>query len=121
MVKTLVILMTIFLFATPAMASSVSLTWTAPTLNADGSDLADLGGYFLHRGSGTMNYTESVDVGNVTDYVWDVGNREGETMYFNVTAYDTQYNISEYNGEISVAFPLVAPAPPTNLQGVVVP
>ncbi len=113
--------MAIFLMASPVMAGSVSLTWTAPTLNEDGSVLTDLGGYFLHRGPDTMNYTESVDVGNVTDYVWDVGNREGETMYFNVTAYDTMYNISEYNGEISVTFPLVAPAPPTNLQGAVVP
>ena len=113
--------MAIFLMATPVMAGSVSLTWTAPTLNEDGTDLTDLGGYFLHRGPDSMNYIESLDIGNVTSYVWIFGNVEGETVYFNVSAYDTMYNISEYNGEVSVTFPLIAPAPPTGLVGVVVP
>ena len=107
------------MIAVPAFGASVHFTWIAPTLNEDGSDLTDLGGYFLHYGFSTGVYEISIDVGNVTSYVWDVGSHEGETLYFNVTAYDTLYNSSEYNGEVSVPFGMVAPAPPTGLTGVV--
>jgi len=110
----------VLIFAAPVFGASVTLTWDAPTTNEDGTPLTDLAGYDVHYGSATQTYSLSVDVGNVTSYTWDVGEREDEVLFFNVRAYDTYGNFSVYNGEISVPFGMVAPNPPINLQGVVV-
>ena len=114
--RTLLITLCFLLFAIPAQATVVVLSWDAPTLNADGSTLDDLGGYRLYRGTSPGVYTESIDVGNVTTFQWDIGNVEGQEWYFNVTAYDLSGNESVYNGEVNVNFPGVPPASPQNLS-----
>ena len=103
------------MLSTSVMAASVTLSWIAPTTNEDGSPLTDLGGYRLFYGATSGAYTDVVDVGNVLTYVWDVGEQEGNTLYFNATAYDLNGNESIYNGEVSKTFPMIAPAPPTGL------
>ena len=117
--RTLLITLVLLLITVPVMAASVTLMWEAPTLNEDGSPLTDLAGYRLFRGDVSGTYPVSVDVGNITIYSWDVGEQEGNTLFFNATAYDTSGNESVYNGEVNLTFPMIAPSPPTNLQGVV--
>ena len=106
-----------FVFGTcqNASAASVNLSWTAPTTNEDGSPLTDLAGYKLYNGTATGVYTQTVDVGNVLSYSWDIGDVESTTIYFNVIAYDTSGNDSVYNGEVFVPFGANPPDPPTNL------
>jgi hypothetical protein len=79
--------------------NSATLTWDAPTTNADGTPLTDLAGYNLYYGTSSGNYTVTIDVGNVTTYGID-GFPPG-TYYFVLTAYDISGNESDYSTEIS--------------------
>jgi hypothetical protein len=65
---------------------SVTLSWTAPTQNTDGSPLTDLAGYRIYWGTSQSNLTNSVTLTNpgVTTYV--VGQLTPATWYFAATA-----------------------------------
>ena len=78
---------------------SATLTWNAPTTNADGSPLTDLAGYKIYYGTSSGNYSVSVDVRNVTTYTVD--SLSSGKYYFAVTAYDTSNNESGYSNEVS--------------------
>jgi hypothetical protein len=57
--------------AAESATGSVTLSWTAPTQNEDGSSLTDLAGFKLYWGATPGNYTESVTIDNasVTTYL----------------------------------------------------
>lgn len=71
----------------PAASSSVSLAWTAPTLNEDGSVLSDLAGYTILYGSTSSTLDKSIRIDNpgIDRYVLD-GLPAG-TYYFGVQAF----------------------------------
>ena len=72
------------------------LSWDAPSTNEDGTPLTDLAGYKIYYGTASGNYTQNIDVGNVTTY--PVTNlTDGLTYYFVVTAYNTPRNESRYS------------------------
>lgn len=74
------------------------LNWEAPTANADGSPLTDLGGYKVHHQ--LMGGTEVVvDVGNVITHTL-TGLAAGQTNFW-VTAYDTSNNESAPSNQAS--------------------
>ncbi len=79
--------------------NTATLTWDAPTTNADGTPLTDLAGYKVYYGTTSGNYTDVIDVGNVTTY--KVEGLQPGTYYFAVTAYDTSGNESNYSNEVS--------------------
>lgn len=118
--KKLIFLMVLF-FAVSAFADTytVGLTWIAPTQNEDGTPLTDLDGYLLYRGPSSGDYTESIDVGDVTAFEWTFDAPEGSRWYYNVTAYDLSRNESVYNGEVDVPFPVNPPMAPVGLDAVV--
>jgi len=90
----------ISLNASTAFASVVTLSWDAPTTNADGTTLTDLAGYNVYYGTSSGNYSQNIDVGNVLNYM--ASNLEnGVVYYFAVTAYDTSGNESDYSNEVS--------------------
>ena len=61
---------------------------------------SDLLGYKLYYGTGSRDYGQPIDVGNITSY--RVENLQGMIEYFfAVTAYDTVLNESGYSSEIS--------------------
>ena len=76
---------------------SVTLTWTAPMQNEDGSQLMDLAGYRIYWGTTPGNYTDSVTIDNpgLTTYVVD-GLLAG-TYEFVATAYDADGVESAYS------------------------
>ena len=78
---------------------SITLTWTAPTQNDDGSPLTDLAGYKLHYGSSPGSYSTTIDVGDpgLTTYV--VENLLPGTYYFAATAVNTDGRQSDYSEE----------------------
>jgi len=81
-------------------AGSLTLSWNAPIQNTDGTALSDLAGYKLYYGTATGNYTNTINVGNVTTY--QVNNlTDGLTYYFAVTAYNTSGNESVYSNEVN--------------------
>jgi hypothetical protein len=65
---------------------SATLSWTPPTQNADGSLLANLGGYRIYWGTAQGNFANSVTVNNpgLTSYVVD--QLTPATWYFATTA-----------------------------------
>jgi hypothetical protein len=76
---------------------SITLNWHAPTTNANGTQLTDLGGYIVHYGPSTANYAYSVDVGNAMGSSFSL---TPGTWCFAVTAYDMQKNESNYSSEV---------------------
>ena len=76
---------------------SVTLSWTAPTENEDGSVLTDLGGYRLYWGKTRGNYTDSVTIDNasITTYVVDniaAGTYEFVGTSFNAAGVESRYS-----------------------------
>jgi hypothetical protein len=86
---------------------AVTLSWDAPTTNADGTPLGDLAGYKVYDGGSAGSYTMSTDVGNVTTATLE-GYPEG-TYYFTVVAYDTSGNESDYSNEVVATLPIASP------------
>jgi hypothetical protein len=78
--------------------NSLTLSWSAPSINADGSPLeGDLAGYIMYYGQGTDNYNEFVDIGNFNSA--SVSNLTNGTWCFTITAYDVAGNESNYSAE----------------------
>jgi len=87
-----------------AFSAQATLTWNAPTTNIDGTPLTDIAGYKIYYGTASGNYSQTVDVGNLTNS--GVSNlSDGTTYYFAVTAYDTSGNGSGYSNEVSKTTP----------------
>lgn len=98
-----------------AKVPTVTLTWTAPTTNTDGTPLTDLAGYKLYYGKVSGTYTSVITiVGNVTTYTV-TGLLDG-TYYFVVTAYDAVGNESAYSNQVSYTIDTLAPSRPGNLN-----
>ncbi|MFZ3137393.1 MAG: fibronectin type III domain-containing protein, partial [Thermodesulfovibrionales bacterium] len=80
------------------------LSWEAPTTNEDGTSLTDLAGYKIYYGTTTGNYTQNIDVGNVTTYTFS-NLTNGSTYIFVATAYNTARIESSYSNEVSKSIP----------------
>ena len=89
----------LLLSAAKVYSSQATLSWDAPTTNADGTPLTDLNGYSIYYGTTFNNYSQVIDVGKVTTYT--VASLTDGTYYFAVTAYDTSGNESNYSNEVS--------------------
>ena len=79
-------------------AGTVSLSWKAPTTNTDGTPLTDLGGFKIHYGTASGNYTATVVVGRATNYAFAL---PAGTYYFAVTTYDTTGLESGFSNEVT--------------------
>ena len=77
---------------------SVTLSWTAPTQNEDGTVLEDLAGYKLYWGTEPGNYTQSATIDNATVTTYLVENLAPGTYEFVATAYNTSGVESRYSG-----------------------
>jgi hypothetical protein len=82
--------------------ASIALTWTAPTLNTNGTSLTDLAGYYIYYGTSAGSLSEMINVsgGSVTSY--DVRSLvAGATYYFAISAYDSSNNQSALTNTVS--------------------
>jgi hypothetical protein len=87
----------------PATGSkAVSLAWTPPTQNSDGSALVDLKGYKIHYGNASQSYTSTVSVDNpgLSRYVID--SLPAGTLFIAMTAYNAAGAESSLSSEVSV-------------------
>ena len=89
--KSLIILLTLLGSASILFAEDTLLSWNP-------SSDADVIGYKLYRGSSPGQYTDSVSVGNTTNYALS-GLAPG-VHYFAVTAYDQSGNESDFSNEV---------------------
>ncbi len=78
---------------------SVTLSWNAPTQNADGSPLLDLAGYKIYYGRGSRTYDHEFQINGagVTTYV--VENLTPDTYYFAATSVSSAGTESDYSAE----------------------
>jgi hypothetical protein len=93
----IILLVLCFFFLSPAnsLAGQASLAWDPPDISTD------VTGYMLYYGTVSGAYSQSIDVGNTTDYT--VGNLiDGKTYYFAVTAYNAAGYQSVYSNEVSL-------------------
>ncbi|MEW6001773.1 MAG: PKD domain-containing protein [Nitrospirota bacterium] len=88
------------LYSSTLLADDVTLFWDPPTTNEDGTPLTDLSGYKIYYGTGSGNYSNVVNVGNVTSYTV-LNLTGGVTYYFAATAYNIYGNESKYSNEVS--------------------
>jgi hypothetical protein len=72
--------------ATPVTAN---LTWTAPTLNDNGTDLTNLAGYNVYYGNSPTTMTSMTTVSDPTALSFKVSNLSHGTWYFAVSAYNS--------------------------------
>lgn len=83
------------LMALPALkAASVALTWN-PSIDPT------VVGYKIHYGVASHVYTNSIDVGNVTNYTV-TGLADNTAYYFAATSYDSNGVASDFSNEIEV-------------------
>lgn len=80
---------------------TVTLSWTPPTKNTDGSDLTDLMGYKIHIGTTSGTYARVIPVNDNTIDSYVVDNLTAGTWYFAVSAVDTSGNESTTSNEES--------------------
>ena len=107
MKKLIYVLFTIFVGVSIAWGASATFQWDANTES-------DLAGYRIHWGTATREYTEAVDVKNVTSF--QVENLPDGKLFFAATAYDTAGNESDYSDEVVVTFNTVPPGAPLNFK-----
>lgn len=87
--------------ASVAFPYSVTLSWDAPTKNANGTPLTDLAGYNVYYGKQHLTYETKIRVGNVKEYT--ITNLAKDVSYYcAVTAYDISGNESSYSDEVSM-------------------
>lgn len=85
-----------------AAAKGVTIAWTPPTQNEDGSTLTDLSGYKIHYGDAPQSYTETIAVSNpgLTRYVLE--SMPAGTHYVAMTAYNASGAESDYSDEVQI-------------------
>ncbi len=84
-----------------AGTGSITLSWTAPTQNTDGSALTDLAGYKFYYGTESGNYSEAVTVDDagITSYV--IEELVAGTYYLVATSVNAAGVESLYSDEVS--------------------
>ena len=82
---------------TQSALGSVTLTWTPPTQNSDGSPLADLTAYKVYYGTSQGNYPNEIRIDNpgISSYVVD--NLVPDTYYFVSTTMNSLGVESDYS------------------------
>ena len=82
-----------------AALGSISLSWSAPTQNTDGTALTNLAGYVLYYGQSSGNYNKTVPIDNPSISTYVIENLVPDTYYFVATAVNTTGGESDYSGE----------------------
>lgn len=79
---------------------SGTLSWNAPTVEADGTPLGDLAGYKIYFGTASRAYTQTVRLTNPGLTSHTIGGLLPGTYYFAVTAFDSFDNESALSEEV---------------------
>lgn len=89
-------------------AATVSLAWDAPSVNTDGSPVANLAGYRLYYGTASHTYSNMITVGLTT--VATLSNlQEGVTYFFAVVAFNDAGVESSFSEELTWTAPITPP------------
>jgi hypothetical protein len=72
-----------------ATLAAAHLSWTAPTLNENGTDLTNLAGYNVYYGTSPTTMTSLATVSDPAAVSYTVGNLAHGTWYFSISAYNS--------------------------------
>ena len=84
-----------------AASGTVTVDWTPPTQNSDGTTLANLAGYRIHYGNTADSLSQTIDVSNPGLTAYTINSLGSGTWYFGVTAYSATGAESAMSGVIS--------------------
>jgi len=84
-----------------ASSNAVTLNWTPPTENTNGSPLTNLSGYNIHYGTASGDYTQTISVSNAGIATYVVDDLTPGTYYFSVGAVNSQGTESPLSSEVS--------------------
>ena len=80
--------------------ASVTLSWTIPSTNEDGTPLTDLAGFRIYYGGRTGNHTDTTNIDNPGVSALVIDNLSFDSTYFFViTAFDESGNESAFSNE----------------------
>jgi len=105
-----------------AECADITLSWDAPTTNADGTPLADLAGYKVYMGNQSGQYTQTFPINSACSATggcsesYKITNLSDGTYCFVVTALDASGNESAYSNEVCTTIDTTAPGAPSNLH-----
>ena len=88
-----------------ALCADITIAW-------DANNESDLAGYILFYGTSSRSYSNSIDVGNNTQYTL-TGLIDGTTYYFAAKAYNTFDIKSDHSKELVYTLPVANSAPNT--------
>ena len=80
-------------------SASVTLSWTPPVENEDGTTLTDLAGYYIYYGDTQGTYPNSIRVDNPSVSTYIVDNLTPNTYYFVATSFNSMGIESAYSNE----------------------
>lgn len=104
MKKYFFVLIVLLLAVSSAYAGEATVTWDAPTTNADGTPISYfVGNYKVYYGPSSGNYTNSVTLVSTNSTVTYIVTNlpDNQLLYFAVTATNTLGNESGYSNEVS--------------------
>ena len=67
-------------------ATNVTLSWSAPTENTNGSALTNLAGYIIYYGTSASAMTQTIDIKTVGMLTYVVGDLSAGSWYFQIVA-----------------------------------
>jgi hypothetical protein len=79
---------------------SLTLNWTKPTINVDGSALTDLAGYIVSYGSASRSYSTSLQISGATQTAVTVEGLGTGTWYFAIKSRSASGVESDYSAEV---------------------
>jgi len=79
---------------------TVTLSWTAPTQNSDGSALTDLAGYKIYYRKNSGSYDQAVRLDNPSITTFVVEQLSPATYYFAATAFNSTDVESSFSTEV---------------------
>jgi hypothetical protein len=81
--------------------SGVTLTWSAPTSNVDGSALTNLAGYRVSYGTASRSYSVTMPVSGAGSTTIEIEGLTPGTYYFAIQSVNAVGVASDYSGEVS--------------------
>jgi Putative Ig domain./Fibronectin type III domain. len=85
---------------TTSATRSVTLSWTSPTRNTDGTRLTDLAGYRLYYGQESGSYSSTLNVPAAATQSVVIENLAAGTWYFAIRSFNREGVLSGFSGEV---------------------
>ena len=83
----------------------VTLSWTQPNRNTDGSPLTNLAGYLIRYGTSSSSLGSQISVGSPTTTSMEIGNLSPGTWYFEVASVNTLHVDSQFSAAAAKTIP----------------